>query len=195
MYEIPDQDGVRYSFMHTYDPSKVTDSRDLTDIFEARAPVEFFGQYWTDQLATGYRAIQKLDSDQYLEMAFEDLFDDTEGSLECIADFFEFEGDRSKARKRAAEQQSLREACPPGMRQLGRTVSRRSMAKRVELVARDDLSNSAPAMSQATVCSDITRRSTPEKLSRIRMADSGTASREFSGVTGITPPRPSHPHI
>jgi hypothetical protein len=138
LYEIPDQDGVRYSFMRSYDPTQgPSASQDLTDILSARAPVEFFGRYWTDQLATGYKVISRLDSDQYLEMSFEDLIADTEGCLEGIADFFELPGDRRQARKRATElvrgnpptrfdaltneeQEALSKACLPGMRQLGR---------------------------------------------------------------------------
>jgi hypothetical protein len=137
LYEIPDEEGVQFSFMRTYDPTQgASDSQHLTDILEARAPVEFFGRYWSAQLETGRAAIAKLDSSQYLEMSFEDLIDDTLGSLARLVEFFELPGDRSQAHKRAAalirghpetrfdrisvsQQGALDEACTPGMLQLG----------------------------------------------------------------------------
>ncbi len=137
-YDIPDQDGVPYSTMRTFDPSSGPSmSDDLTKIMQARAPVEYFGRYWTAQVIEGCRAIAKLDSSHHMALAFEDLVRDPEGKLEAITDFFELCGDRRAARKNAAalvrgspstrfetltreEQHQLRDACAPGMRVLGR---------------------------------------------------------------------------
>jgi len=137
-YDIPDQDGVPYSIMRTFDPSSGPSmSDDLTQIMQARAPVEYFGRYWTDQVLEGCRAIAKLDPSQHMALAFEDLVLDPEHELEAITDFFELHGDRRAARRSAAalvrgtpparfetltreEQHQLREACAPGMRLLGR---------------------------------------------------------------------------
>lgn len=137
-YEIPDQDGVPYSFMRTYDPRSGPSMRDeLTQIIRARAPVEYFGRYWSDQVIAGSTAIATLAPSQYMTLTFEDLIRDVEGSLAAIATFFELPGDHGAARRRAArlvrgrpatrfdalpaaEQEKLREACLPGMRALGR---------------------------------------------------------------------------
>ena len=137
LYDLPDRDGVRYSFLREYDPSQgVSDSPELTGIIAARAPVEYYGRYWSDQITHGQRALERLDARQLMVLAFEDPIDDTLGSLEAIADFFEFGGDRRAAHQRAAvlvkgepgrrfpalapaAQSALAAACRPGMEVIG----------------------------------------------------------------------------
>jgi hypothetical protein len=104
---------------------------------ESKPPVELFGRYWTELVSRGFRALGRLDADQYLEIRFEDLVSDPKETLPRIAEFLELDGGQNDWVDRAAglvkgipptrfealsdrEQRSLSEACRPGQQLLGR---------------------------------------------------------------------------
>lgn len=64
----------------------------LRKILESRPSAEYFGRFWSDQLARGYRQIQFLDADQYMEVVFEELISEPLPTLRRIAAFFELPG-------------------------------------------------------------------------------------------------------
>lgn len=109
----------------------------VTQILEARPPGKYFGRYWCDQVLRGFRALRRLDRDQYLEVAFEDLVARPREELERIRRFFDLGADRDGWIERAAalvrgapparapslpriERRELAEACSAGMKLLGR---------------------------------------------------------------------------
>ena len=94
------------------------------------------GQYWSDQILHGFRALARLDRDQYLEVRFEDLLTQPRATLEQISDHLELPSDRGFLDRAAAlvrgfpearfaslpaeEREELRRACRPGQVLLGR---------------------------------------------------------------------------
>lgn len=108
----------------------------ITRIVEEPPPCWAVGRYWSDQLLRGYRAVPRLDADQWLDVAFEDLATDPVPTLERIADFFELPADRGFAERAAARvrglppsrlgdlddagRAELETACRPGQLLLGR---------------------------------------------------------------------------
>ena len=104
----------------------------------ARPDAEYFGRFWSQQVARGSAAIAKLDPSRYLEMRFEDLVAKPVDELKRIAGFFALDPDRDAWIARAAalvrgapparfgtlppdEQQRLAAACRPGMQLLSRS--------------------------------------------------------------------------
>jgi putative sulfotransferase len=65
----------------------------ITQLLESRPPVEYFGLYWTQLIARGFRALSRLDANQYLEVRFEDLVACPAEVLADIADFFALEAE------------------------------------------------------------------------------------------------------
>ncbi len=103
-------------------------------------PVGIVGQYWSDQILHGFRALAHLDADQYLEVRFEELLSRPRPTLQRIGDHFELPPDDGFLDRAAAlvrglpearfpslpadEQEELRRACRPGQVLLGRAGSR-----------------------------------------------------------------------
>jgi hypothetical protein len=110
----------------------------ITALLESDPPVELFGRYWSDQLLHGFAAVPRLDGDQYLAVAFEDVVDRPADVMVRVAEFFELDDDpdfpaRAAALVRGtpaarfpdldpAEQARLAEACRPGQVLLGRAA-------------------------------------------------------------------------
>jgi hypothetical protein len=109
----------------------------ISQILESRPPPAAFGRYWTDQVLHGYRALANLDTDQYLEIRFEDVCNEPRKSMQIIADFFELPSREDDWMDRAAaivrglpparfdqlaqkEQDALRAECRAGGVLLGR---------------------------------------------------------------------------
>lgn len=94
------------------------------------------GRYWTDQVLRGFRALPRLDRDQFLQVRFEDLVATPQDVLAQIASFFELPADdgfvdRAGAMVRGLpptrlgtlpveERDELLAACRPGQILLGR---------------------------------------------------------------------------
>jgi len=106
----------------------------------ARRPhAAHFGVFWSDQLMNGYRGVQLLQPEQYIEVSFEDLVDDPRATLRRIATHFAMDLERDGWIERAAamvrgrpadragelpaaERARLEETCRAGNRLLGRAV-------------------------------------------------------------------------
>jgi len=108
----------------------------ISRLLESQPPVEYFGRYWTQELLHGFRALGRLNADQYLDARFEDLVSKPKEVLAAIGEFFELGGDQAwldraaglvrgipptRFDKLPAEEQELAEACWPGMQLLGRS--------------------------------------------------------------------------
>jgi hypothetical protein len=99
-------------------------------------PLWATGRFWADQVLHGFRALQHLDRDQYLEARFEDIISEPANTLERIASFFELPADDGFITHAAklvrtmpplrfpqlspAEKEELKTACRPGQVLLGR---------------------------------------------------------------------------
>lgn len=120
-------------------PPDVDEETAIRHALETPPPVGVVGQYWSDQLLHGFRALTHLDRDQIIEVRFEDLLATPRPVLERIAEHFELPTDdrfldlgaahvRGLPALRlpalpAEEQEALRRACRPGQVLLGRTAS------------------------------------------------------------------------
>jgi putative sulfotransferase len=108
----------------------------VSRMLASRPPVEYFGRYWSQELANGYRAVDALSADQYMEVRFEDLVAQPAKTLTRIAEFFDLDSggwiDGAAALVRGlpptrfqsltpGEQELLSDACRPGMQLLGQT--------------------------------------------------------------------------
>lgn len=107
----------------------------------ARRPhAAHFGVFWSDQLVNGYRGVQTLEPEQYIEVSFEDVVDDPRTTLRRIAAHFAMDPERDGWIERAAamvrgrpaeragelpesERERLAEVCRAGNRLLGRPVA------------------------------------------------------------------------
>ena len=104
-------------------------------ILESSPDAAYFGRFWNDQLTRGFRQLQFLDAEQYMEIRFEDLITQPTETLERLAAFFELPDrdwiSRSAALVRglpeprlpklpAEEQARLVESCLAGNQLLGR---------------------------------------------------------------------------
>jgi hypothetical protein len=99
-------------------------------------PLWAAGRFWADQVLHGFRALQQLDRDQYLEARFEDIINEPANALERIARFFELPADDGFITRAAKlvrgmpprrfpllsppEKEELKTACRPGQVLLGR---------------------------------------------------------------------------
>ena len=109
----------------------------ISQLLATRAPAEYFGRWWSEQLTRGYRGLTLLDAAQYQEVRFEDLLKEPEETLTEIADFLELPDPKGGWRSTAAgivgeaaadpledlssdEAERLTEACRPGNELLGR---------------------------------------------------------------------------
>ena len=138
LYQAPTDDGVPASELGPIDLDAPPDPQDpISRILGSRPPAEYFGRYWTDQIVRGFRALGRLNADQYLEVRFEDLVSAPRDTLRVISDFLELDPDRDGWIERAAalvrgvppprfaqlpadEQERLAEACRPGRQLVGR---------------------------------------------------------------------------
>ena len=138
LYQAPTDDGVPASELGAFDPGARPHPGDaISRILASRPPAEYFGRYWTDQIVRGFRALGRLDADQYLEIRFEDLVASPREVLRAIARFFALDPDRDGWIDRAAalvrsvpptrfdqlradERERLAEACRAGRQLLGR---------------------------------------------------------------------------
>ncbi len=138
LYDAPTDAGVPASQLGPIDLDAEPDSADpVSQILASRPPVEYFGRYWSDQLARGYRAVRRLDADQYLELVFEELVAEPRAALERIAGFFELPANGDWIDRAAAlihgspptrfgglgedDQRRLAEACRTGQQLVGRS--------------------------------------------------------------------------
>lgn len=126
----------------------------LREFLERRPAAEHFGRFWADQLATGFRAVQKLRPEQYREVRFEDLVLSPAETLLEIADFFEMDPDVGGWIPKAAslvrgmppsrleslapeEAERLVTACRTGNRLLDRSDSSRAAGVELRKHSRD----------------------------------------------------------
>ncbi len=137
LYDAPTDAGVPVSELGPLDLHATPDPADpVSQILASRPPVEYFGRYWADQLARGYRALRRLDADRYLEIAFEELVAEPRTTLERIAGFLDLGTGGDWVPRAAAlirgipptrfgelspdEQVRLAEACRTGQQLVGR---------------------------------------------------------------------------
>jgi putative sulfotransferase len=108
----------------------------ITQMLESKPPVEYFGRYWTQLIARGFRCLGQLDAEQYREIRFEDLVANPREVLRTIGEFFELDAEKDDWIDRAAglvrgipptrferlsadEQRRLADACRVGQQLLG----------------------------------------------------------------------------
>jgi len=117
-------------------PTDLDPEAAATYVIDNPPPLWAAGRFWSDQVLDGFRALPKLDRDQYLAVRFEDLIADPATVLEPVARFLELPPDdrfvdRATALVRGvpparfphltpAEQEELAAACRPGQVLLGR---------------------------------------------------------------------------
>ncbi|MGB2693971.1 MAG: sulfotransferase [Dehalococcoidia bacterium] len=108
----------------------------ISQLLKSRPPVEYFGRYWSQELENGLPVASKLGAERYLDARFEDMVAQPQQTLARIGAFFELDDGGDWIERAAglvrgipptrfdtlssAEQESLAEACRPGMRLLGR---------------------------------------------------------------------------
>lgn len=114
-----------------------SDADHVTRLLASRPPPRHFGEFWTSQVISGYRALRELDADQYLEVRYEDLLQSPEATLSEIARFLDLPSATGPWRGAAAklvrgdgklridalrpeEREPLVSACDAGNRLLGR---------------------------------------------------------------------------
>jgi len=110
---------------------------EISQLIDSRPAPEYFGRWWNEQVLRGFRALRRLDAEQYREIRFEDLIERPAAVLQEVAEFLELPDPRGAWRQRAAalvrsvpparapalsdaERQALEEACRPGNFLLGR---------------------------------------------------------------------------
>jgi hypothetical protein len=92
IYDAPLANGLRVSESPPLDLAASPEAGDtVNQILESRPPCEYFGRYWSDQILHGKPALDALEPDRVLEVAFEALIDRPREVLERIAEFFEIE--------------------------------------------------------------------------------------------------------
>ncbi|TFG95739.1 MAG: hypothetical protein E4H11_04535 [Myxococcales bacterium] len=138
LYDVPLDDGRRVSELGPLDLHAEPGPNDtVSRILASRPPAEFFGRYWSDQLARGYEMVPRIPSERWCEVRFEDLVSNPRAALETVRDFFALGPDRNGWIPRAtalvrgspaprldelplAEQQALAAACSVGRKLLVR---------------------------------------------------------------------------
>ncbi len=111
-------------------PADLEESAMIDYVLETLPPAEAIGQYWSDQVLNGYKALGELNREQFCEVRFEDLVNNTRATLEKIADFFALPSDREFLQRASSlcrgepptrlqslsvdEQTQLQKACRPG---------------------------------------------------------------------------------
>jgi hypothetical protein len=113
------------------------DADHVSRLLASRPPARYFGEWWTDQILAGFRALARMDAEQYHEVRFEDLLLRPEPVLEEIATFLDLPDPTGEWRTQAAklitspfesrlgalsenERSELRAACSPGNKLLRR---------------------------------------------------------------------------
>jgi hypothetical protein len=114
------------------------DPRDpISRILASRPPAEYYGRYWSDQIANGLRAIESILPEHICQIRFEELVSEPRRVLGEICEFFGLAAGRGDWIERAAarvrgvpplrapqldaeERSRLDAACRPGQEQLGR---------------------------------------------------------------------------
>jgi hypothetical protein len=107
----------------------------ISRILSGEPPVEYYGRYWSDQMAHGLAARERLAADAYHEVRFERLVEAPVEVLREIAGFFELDAEGDWVVRAAAlvqgvpatrfdrlapdEQRRLADACQPGRALLG----------------------------------------------------------------------------
>lgn len=137
MYQLSTDGEPSIEALRAIDQPGAPDGSDrISKLLESRPPAEYFGRYWSQELENGLPAASKLGEGQYLDVRFEDMVAQPQETLARIGAFFELD-DGGDWIERAAglvrgipptrfdtlssvEQESLAEACRPGMRLLGR---------------------------------------------------------------------------
>jgi len=74
----------------------------ISRILASRPPVEYYGRYWSDQIANGFRAIEAIEPECYRAIRFEDLVSDPRTVLAEICEFFALDAGRGDWVARAA---------------------------------------------------------------------------------------------
>ena len=119
-------------------PADLDPAAATTYVIDNPPPLWAAGRFWCDQVLAGFRALPKLDRDQYLAVRFEDLIADPATVLEPVARFLELPPDDGFVNRAAAlvrgvpparfphltpaEQEDLAAACRPGQVLLGRNA-------------------------------------------------------------------------
>jgi len=138
IYDVPLADGLRVSEHGPLDLHAEPAPDDLVSrILESRPPAEYFGRYWSDQLARGHAVLPQIASERWCELRFEDLVAHPLETLDTVREFFALGPDRDGWIARAAalvrsappsrceklaptERDALSAACAPGRRLVGR---------------------------------------------------------------------------
>jgi len=95
LYDVPLADGRRVSQHPPIDlHAEPTPEDTVSRILASRPPVEFFGRYWSDQLARGYAAVPRIDPARWRVLRFEDLLARPRAALEAVREFFALGSDR-----------------------------------------------------------------------------------------------------
>ncbi len=119
-------------------PTDLDPATATTYVIDNPPPLWAAGRFWCDQVLGGFRALPKLDRDQYFAVRFEDLIADPATVLEPVARFLELPPDDGFVDRAAAlvrgvppprfphltpsEQEELAAACRPGQLLLGRNA-------------------------------------------------------------------------
>jgi len=135
LYDAPLASGRRVSEIGAFDPTAPPRDDDvISRILASRPPPEYFGRYWSDQVARGAAARARIPKERYLEIRFEDLVDEPRALLHDVAAFLELPSAggwieraaalvRGRPRRRLpdlppAERDALEAACRPGFEAL-----------------------------------------------------------------------------
>jgi putative sulfotransferase len=103
MYGSLDEVGLTNADLAELDRRIPPGSEDpIQQLLETKPPVEYFGRYWSDLVIQGFRALSRLNADQYLELRFEDVVSKPKQTLRVICDFFELDTEHDDWIDRAA---------------------------------------------------------------------------------------------
>jgi hypothetical protein len=137
LYDVPLAHGRRVSELGPLDLHAEPGPDDaISQILAARPPAEYFGRYWSDQLARGHGALPLIAPERWRELRFEDLVASPHDAIESVREFFSLGPDGTGWVTRAAalvrdapprrfeklphdEQVALAAACATGRRLLG----------------------------------------------------------------------------
>ena len=86
LFQLPGEQEPSIDDLRTLETGRASDASDpISRMLASRPPVEYFGRYWAQELARGFRAATKLNADQYREVRFEELIAQPKETLRAIA--------------------------------------------------------------------------------------------------------------